>query len=113
MPVVTYGPIFEQSPGALAAQVLAAFWRYLAYLFERTVIPRMRNLLPVRTGDLMRSLDLAERPNGFTIGFRPPGRWYAHLQPGVANELTQLVNLGLNQLAQPAANAALAEVFGG
>ena len=109
--VVLEGPITDP---LLAEKLTARFMFLMANLLETETIPRMRKGIPIRTGNLRRSLRFTYIPRGLTvsIGFTGAGYYWRFL-PKMRRYLETVFFSTLYKNAQPIFNQAVRDVLGG
>lgn len=88
-------------------KLIEDFFAFLGAGLNRSVIPKMRQVTPVRSGDLQKSLKLITRPGGLTIEVL---HYWPFVRGGkLAERHERILIEGINRLAGWAFNQALAK----
>ena len=105
------GPITDP---ALSEKLRARFMFLMAALLETEALPRMLQGVPVRTGNLRRSLRFTYISSGLTVhvGFTGAGYYWRYL-PKMRRYLETVFFSTVYQNAQPVFNQAVRDVLGG
>ena len=104
------GPLFD-NPN-LGNQIVAEFLSIMHNILDGTAMPRMRNRIPVQTGNLKKSLRIAYSPAEgiITLGFTPRG-FYWRFPRGLRDDLHDIAVEVVRANAQAALNLAVSRVL--
>lgn len=104
------GPLFEQGGNLLARRIAARFDYWMAYGLKYMIAPKLRPLIPVRTGRLKRSLHGGRSRTGAGIYFKRQG-FYWHFQSQLPKRLDRRILSMLRPLIKWAFLSAVRDAF--
>ena len=104
------GPLFSNPD--LGNQIAKEFLAVMHGVLDGTAVPRMRNRIPVQTGNLKKSLRIAYSPaeGVITLGFTPRG-FYWRFPRGLPDDLHDIAVEVVRANAQGALNLAVSRVL--